>query len=145
MEYVQSGKLLTIQKAEEDILNSFSTKKRFEIPLEDFLCGIADLTGELMRACVDAVTAGQDQFCFQCTDFMRVVYDGFCNLPINQWSELYKKIGVMESSVKKAENVCFTIKVRGSEYPKELLNLDYSQYGSLPYSKIEDVEDDAKK
>eukprot|EP01114_Cavostelium_apophysatum_P023136 TRINITY_DN8621_c0_g1_i1.p1 TRINITY_DN8621_c0_g1~~TRINITY_DN8621_c0_g1_i1.p1 ORF type:complete len:267 (+),score=52.92 TRINITY_DN8621_c0_g1_i1:107-802(+) len=118
MEFLESGQLLTIEKAENDIKKTFSKELKFSITMEDFLLGIADLTGELMRACITAASNRQVEFCTDALAFMRVISNGIKSLPnlpyIKEWD---KKLDVMETSLKKVEYACFNMQVRGSEIP----------------------------
>jgi len=121
LEFLENDKLLTKEKAEADLLKSNSKGIPFILTDKDYLGGIADLTGELMRLCINTVPSGNHQFCNKITEFVRNIYDGFCRLPTATKNELTQKIEIMQQSLLKVENVCFNIKVRGSEYPKEML------------------------
>jgi len=124
MQYLKDGTLINIDgilKIITPTRGEETTLGNFHIDYYDYFSGIADLTGELMRYCTNSVGYGDVSSCFHVLDFMRAVYLGFEGLP-NAF--LYKsKIEVMETSVKKVENVCFSLVVRGSEYPGELLGL----------------------
>jgi len=87
----------------------------------DYLLGVSDLTGELMRLCISSLAVGNENYCNKVSLIIREIYDGFSNLPANAGYELSKKIQVMKECLQKVENACFQLKVRGSEIPKELL------------------------
>jgi len=87
----------------------------------DYLLGVADLTGELMRLCISSLAVGNEDYCNKVSLILREIYDGFSILPVNAGYELSKKMQVMKVCLQKVENACFQLKVRGSEIPKELL------------------------
>ncbi|RUS13325.1 hypothetical protein BC938DRAFT_477958, partial [Jimgerdemannia flammicorona] len=49
-----------------------------------------------------------------------VVYVKYDVIMITQRSQLGKKMDVMRSSLAKVEDACYAIRIRGSEYPKEM-------------------------
>ena len=87
----------------------------------DYVLGVADLTGELMRMCINAVGSGSLQdLPFEILPFVRAVHCGFQSLrPVTR--EIPRKLFVLRSSLAKIEQVCYTLKVRGSEIPKHML------------------------
>lgn len=116
--FCRTGKLLTTAQAESWFTFVVDGEKSnsIRLPLHptDFILGIADLTGELMRACTDAVTRGNRALPFTLLPFMRALYSEFLRLP-TICKALPKKIEVLEGSLLKVEHVCYTLTVRGSE------------------------------
>jgi len=96
-------------------------KKPLEVGIMDYLLGIADLTGELMRLSINSVASGNHSLCFEICPFMRQLHLMFDSFEYMNDFELSKKITVMKQSLEKIERVCFTIQVRGSEYPRGIL------------------------
>ena len=93
---------------------------RLQLNAIDFVLGVADLTGELMRMSVNAVGSGNNETPFDLLPFVRAVYCGINSLrPISR--ELPRKVNVLRSSLVKIEQVCYTLKIRGSEIPKHML------------------------
>jgi len=90
------------------------------VPTE-FVLGVADLTGELMRQCINCVGMGQLDTCRELCSFMRLVYQGFMGINCPGYREMGRKIYTLRQSLMKTENVCYTIHVRGKEVPKHLL------------------------
>jgi len=93
-----------------------------ELPLDplDYVLGIADLTGEIMRLCINCVGCGDRDTPFKLVNFMRAMYCGFLSLrPIGK--EMGRKTSVLKSSLLKVEKVCYTLKIRGSEMPQNML------------------------
>ena len=92
------------------------------VPLSrlNYVLGIADLTGELMRMCITAVGAGQQRVPFQLLPFISSIYHGFQSLPPIS-KEILHKLRTLRSSVGKIETACYTLKIRGSEIPRHML------------------------
>ncbi|XP_003425818.1 translin-associated protein X [Nasonia vitripennis] len=94
---------------------------RFLMPPADYILGIADLTGELMRKCINNLTSGDISSCYQTCNFVRSMYKGFLGCVGISGREVARKLYTLRQSLIKMENVCYTIKVRGSEIPKHML------------------------
>ena len=90
------------------------------VPPMEFMLGIADLTGELMRTAIMSVSAGNLDYPVQICDFMRIIHDSFLSYG-NTARELTRKMATLRQSLQKVENACYTLKVRGSEIPKHML------------------------
>ncbi|KAG0273936.1 hypothetical protein BGZ95_010261 [Linnemannia exigua] len=110
-----------------------------EVTDEDYLLGIADLTGELMRLAIN--TLGQslmpttpqendgqtarllspEQRVQHILRFLRDIKSGFDGLSLTKMSPISKKMGVLRQSLQKIEIACYNVKVRGAEYPPEVL------------------------
>jgi len=88
----------------------------------DYILGIADLTGELMRKCINNLAIGDVTSCYQTCNFVRQIYIAFLGYTsIAHNNEVNKKLVTLKHSLIKMENACYTIKVRGSEVPKHIL------------------------
>ncbi|GFT42022.1 translin-associated protein X [Nephila pilipes] len=85
----------------------------------DFILGIADLTGELMRKCINSVAAGDIDEPFRLCFVLQSIYEALSNHNYNK--ELKRKLFVLKNSLQKVENACYAIKIRGSEIPKHML------------------------
>lgn len=86
----------------------------------DYVLGLADLTGELMRLCINAVGSGNRELPFTLLPFFRALFCGFHSFGSGV-RYMNQKMTVLRSSLGKVENVCYTLKVRGSEIPKQML------------------------
>lgn len=97
--------------------------KVIQTPLlpHDYILGIADLTGELMRKCINNLGSGNIAGCFETCSYVRSMYRGFLGVAGIGGKEVNRKIYVLKQSLNKIENVCYTIKIRGSEIPKHML------------------------
>ena len=93
-----------------------------EVPLSElnYVLGIADLTGELMRMSITAVGAGQQEVPFELLPFIRAIYCGFHSLmPIS--GEILHKLRTLRSSMAKIEGACYALRIRGSEIPQHMM------------------------
>ncbi|XP_018333680.1 translin-associated protein X [Agrilus planipennis] len=90
-------------------------------PATEFILGIADFTGELMRKCINSLGSGNIEDCFKICNIVKQIYIGFLGINPSNNRELKAKMYVLKQSLLKMENVCYNIKVRGSEVPKHML------------------------
>ncbi|KTF75323.1 hypothetical protein cypCar_00034546 [Cyprinus carpio] len=93
----------------------------FQITPIDYLLGVADLTGELMRMCISSVGNGDIDTPFQLSGFLRQIHDGFSYIGNTGPYEVSKKLHTLRQSLGKVEDACYTLRVRGSEIPKHML------------------------
>lgn len=115
-------------KCSEDLASSCSQdEKQEQQPLclqvtpTDYLLGIADLTGELMRLCITSVGNGDIETPFEVSQFLRAIYDGFTYIGNTGPYEVSKKHYTLKQSLGKVEDACYMLTVRGSEVPKHVL------------------------
>uniref|UniRef100_A0A8C5MLZ0 SprT-like N-terminal domain n=1 Tax=Leptobrachium leishanense TaxID=445787 RepID=A0A8C5MLZ0_9ANUR len=111
-----------------DPLTTVSEKTQFEqstlsvqVTPVDYLLGVADLTGELMRLCIGSVGNGDIDTPFELSQFLREIFDGFSYIGNTGPYEISRKLYTLKQSLAKVENACYTLKVRGSEIPKHML------------------------
>eukprot|EP01125_Pyxidicula_operculata_P012519 TRINITY_DN4112_c0_g1_i1.p1 TRINITY_DN4112_c0_g1~~TRINITY_DN4112_c0_g1_i1.p1 ORF type:complete len:201 (-),score=7.25 TRINITY_DN4112_c0_g1_i1:269-871(-) len=81
LEYTKNFRLLTKQEIEEDIRKSHPEGLTIHIPTNEYLLGVSDLTGELMRMCVNCVTIGKFEICNNIKYFLQTMYTKFQDLP----------------------------------------------------------------
>ncbi|EGD75813.1 translin associated factor X [Salpingoeca rosetta] len=75
---------------------------RMAIVSTDYILGIADLTGELMRLCINNAT--DNTIPFQICERMRDIYEGFLSIsPKMRMKDFEKKMEVMGNSLRKVE------------------------------------------
>lgn len=96
-------------------------KHFFPLSTASYILGLADLTGELMRLAINAVGTGNRQLPFTVLNFIRLVYCNFLRMWTTSCKNLPKKIETMKNNLMKIEQVCYTIRVRGSENTNQLL------------------------
>lgn len=132
-QYLQSGSIQDWTELEKSLVYTDSDKSdstsedlptkmtRIVITPNEYIMGIADLTGELMRKCINNLSTGDIASCYQICHFVRNMHKGFIGYTSNMSKDVNKKINTLKQSLTKMENVCYTIKVRGSEIPKHML------------------------
>lgn len=128
LETLQS--LLTF--GEEDIPTDITEKLVVPIPVLEYLLGIADTTGEIMRLCISSVAhalsdpEAKREVSKLCS-YIRALYDTFesysslAKESLGQQKVLRGKIYTMKSSLHKVEEVCYILEVRGQEIPQHIL------------------------
>ncbi|CAO3614161.1 unnamed protein product [Mucor fragilis] len=90
------------------------------VKTEDYILGLADFTGELMRYAIHVVSTGKyDQAMVICKLLRKIDLD-FDMIATSYMPQLSKKLGTLKGSIKKVEQACYTFQIRGSEYPKEM-------------------------
>lgn len=140
---IQKALTFTIVEKENEVENEAAkeaktrTVQTFIVPNE-FVLGIADLTGELMRKCVNSLSTGNLNVCYKTCAFVRDMYREMISCSGKTEKEINKKMITLKRSVMKMENVCYTIKVRGSEIPQHMLAVVMDDHED--YSCVEDDE-----
>ncbi|XP_060071771.1 translin-associated protein X-like isoform X2 [Ylistrum balloti] len=90
------------------------------VPPIEYMLGVADLTGELMRLAINSVGAGNLDIPFEVCEFLRKMQSGFQSFSYVS-REVKKKLHTLNQSLQKVETACYTLQVRGSEIPKHML------------------------
>lgn len=103
----------------------------YHVTPTDYLLGVADLTGELMRMCISSVGNGDMDTPFQVSQFLRQIHDGFSYIGNTGPYEVSKKLHTLRQSLAKVEDACYTLRVRGSEIPKHMLADVFSSRAAL--------------
>ena len=93
----------------------------FPLTSTDYVLGLADLTGELMRLCINAAGSGDLELPFFVVKVLRDIYCCYLSLGGFGIKEMSRKVQTLKNSLYKIENVCYNIKVRGSEVPNKML------------------------
>lgn len=108
-------------KGSADTLQPGAQVLTFQVTPSDYLLGVADLTGELMRMCISSVGNGDIDTPFQLSQFLRQIHDGFSYIGNTGPYEVSKKLHTLRQSLGKVEDACYALRVRGSEIPKHML------------------------
>ncbi|TFK41337.1 Translin [Crucibulum laeve] len=149
--YLEHGSLITFDGVQQTLLNP---QGYFPLTVSDYLLGLSDLTGELMRFAISGISrrGGQKKATEVCA-FVRGYFERFTPYV----RDLSKKQSVTSQSLEKIEDVAYAIFVRSSEYdiPPEMLDdivaQSISSYSGSPYGqehrgrpgrRIDDVTDD---
>ncbi|KAL4237247.1 hypothetical protein ACF0H5_001966 [Mactra antiquata] len=113
------------------------------IPNSEYILGVADLTGEMMRRAINSVGSGDLERPFEICSFLREIESAYSSLG-NANREVNRKLHVLRQSLRKVETACYTLRVRGSEVPKHMLIDMISKTNINQYSMDDSVvtEDD---
>ena len=125
--YLKDGKLISFEEAKQWMtfslpINDAEQKNesqddndvQFPLTVVDYVLGIGDLTGEIMRLSISAMGTGDWSLPFRTRDFMRSIRAGFQSLlPI--YSDVNHKLHTLNQSLFKIERLCYDIKLKGSE------------------------------
>ncbi|KAH8407218.1 hypothetical protein KR222_010561 [Zaprionus bogoriensis] len=93
-------------------------KFQFFVDPTEYILGVSDLTGELMRRCINSLGSGDTDACMETCKALQQFYTGYISLNCQRARELWRKITTMRQSMLKAENVCYNVRVRGGEAAK---------------------------
>uniref|UniRef100_A0A182NMZ5 Translin-associated protein X n=1 Tax=Anopheles dirus TaxID=7168 RepID=A0A182NMZ5_9DIPT len=85
---------------------------------QDFVLGLGDLSGEIMRKCINSLGSGNSDSCFQHCRFMQELYKGFLSVTSIRSRDFSHKMVTLRQSLLKSENVCYNVTVRGGEAAK---------------------------
>ncbi|KAH8312335.1 hypothetical protein KR044_010278 [Drosophila immigrans] len=107
------------QEAEAEESGDQAIRKfQFFVDPTEYILGVSDLTGELMRRCINSLGSGDTETCMETCKALQQFYTGYISLNCQRARELWRKITTMRQSMLKAENVCYNVKVRGGEAAK---------------------------
>lgn len=88
------------------------------LPPIEYMLGMQDTTGELMRKSINALGSGDVDQCSSVCHILRKLYQNYMavgNTGNREWS---RKMHTLRQSLLKSEFVCYNIKVRGKEAAK---------------------------
>ncbi|XP_072169785.1 translin-associated protein X-like [Diadema setosum] len=105
----------------ESAAESEGASTSLELPPLEYMLGLADFTGELMRLCINTIGGGDLERPFHLVSFTRAINEGFQLIGNLAGREMVRKSSVMRQSLKKMEDACYVIRVRGSEIPQHML------------------------
>ena len=127
--YWKEGSLLSYSAAQHYMTFHHDVKPGVKQPLIlflnpfDYLLGIADLTGELMRAAINSVGIGSWGTPSIIVKFTREIYSGLLALNHHSMSkEFLTKLEVTLNNLLKIEQACYALKIRGSETVNQCLH-----------------------
>ncbi|KAE8741913.1 hypothetical protein FOCC_FOCC012565 [Frankliniella occidentalis] len=116
--YLRDGKLPHWNELQQNLI--YEEDSIYLVPVEFFL-GVGDLTGELMRCCIQSLGTGSTKSCYEACSFVRDIYIGFMGVSNTGNREFIRKLSVLRQSLSKMEMACYTLAVRGNEMPKHML------------------------
>ncbi|KAK4430115.1 Translin-associated protein X [Sesamum alatum] len=117
--FCKTGALLNLDQINASLRPlSGPSVEPLQINVLDYLLGLADLTGELMRLAIGRISDGELEFAQKICSFVREIHRELMLIApkMDDASDMKTKMDVMLQSVMKIENACFSVHVRGSEY-----------------------------
>ncbi|CAN1137434.1 Translin-associated protein X [Linum perenne] len=117
--FCRNGTLLNLDEMNATLLPlSDPALEPLQINVLDYLLGLADLTGELMRMAIGRISDGELEYAEKICRFVREIYRELTlTVPhMDDSHDMKQKMDTMLQSVIKIENACFSVHVRGSEY-----------------------------
>ncbi|PRQ40562.1 putative Translin family [Rosa chinensis] len=117
--FCRTGTLLNLDEMNATLLPlSDPSLEPLQINVLDYLLGLADLTGELMRLAIGRISDGEVEFAENICKFVREIYRELTLVVpfMDDSNDMKTKMDTMLQSVMKIENACFSVHVRGSEY-----------------------------
>ncbi|KAL7752849.1 ESCRT-0 subunit protein hse1 [Sorochytrium milnesiophthora] len=115
--FIAHGTLISLQEV-QDILGQDVCR----ITADDYLLGICDLSGELMRYAINVAARADTDKARSVLGFLRGLRSAFYHVsPTGSAREIGKKLVVMDQSIAKVEKACASLSMRKDEYPPHLL------------------------
>lgn len=90
----------------------------FDLIPSEFILGLADLTGEVMRNCINSLGSGDTDNCVKTCKFLQGMYAKYLTLNAVRGRDFTQKMSTMRASTLKCEHVCYNLMVRGTEGSK---------------------------
>lgn len=137
--FCTTGDLLNLDEINAALLPlSDPSLEPLQINILDYILGLADLTGELMRLAIGRVSDGELEYAEKICRFVREIYRELTLVApkMDDSSDMRSKMDTMLQSVMKIENACFSVHVRGSEYIP-LLGSDEPSYSLLEVPNLD--------
>ncbi|GLT76718.1 hypothetical protein SLA2020_483620 [Shorea laevis] len=119
LKFCKTGTLLNLDEINASLLPlSDPSLEPLQINVLDYLLGLADLTGELMRLAIGRISEGELELTKRICQFVRDIYRELTLVVplMDDAHDIKIKMDTMLQSVVKIENACFSVHVRGSEY-----------------------------
>ncbi|TFY66728.1 hypothetical protein EVG20_g4364 [Dentipellis fragilis] len=111
VEYLASGKLLSLQDANTQLGIKEEWKDRFTLGVEDYLHGVITMVNELSRLAVNAVTLGDFEAPIRISVFVKDVFAGFSMLNLKN-DILRRRFDSLKYDIKKIEEVVYDVSLR---------------------------------
>ncbi|XP_022324422.2 translin-associated protein X-like [Crassostrea virginica] len=138
LEQVQSDLTYTVPSVGSDDLQEKTISVR--VPPSEYMLGLADLTGELMRFAINSVGSGNLDCPNEVCAYLRRMLGGFESL--GQVSrEMGRKVSTLRQSLQKVESACYALQIRGSEIPTHMLKDVFRSGTDNSYMEERDMDD----
>lgn len=81
----------------------------------EYILGLADLTGEIMRHCINSLGSGNTDACFETNKFLQKILSYYMTVSNLRSKDFSQKLFTLKQSTLKTEHVCYNLIVRGTE------------------------------
>ncbi|VFQ95295.1 unnamed protein product [Cuscuta campestris] len=132
--FCKTGTLIGLDELNANLIPlSAPSTEPLQINILDYILGLADLTGELMRLAIGRVSDGELEFAHKICSFVCEIHRELTLVAplMEDHFDMKTKMDTMLQSVMKIENACYSVHVRGSEFVP-LLEPDGSSFPPLP-------------
>eukprot|EP00117_Sycon_ciliatum_P034073 scpid89086/ scgid26087/ Translin-associated protein X; Translin-associated factor X len=93
------------------------------VSVYDYVLGVADVGGELMRLATNNASSGNRDAPFQICAFIRALYEELTVLEaVSHGKSFHQKLNTMQATLTKLESACYALKIRGTEVPTQMLS-----------------------
>ncbi|PKI64449.1 hypothetical protein CRG98_015174 [Punica granatum] len=133
--FCKTGTLLNLDEMNATLFPlSDPSQEPLQINVLDYLLGLADLTGELMRLAIGRISDGELEYAEKICKFVREIHRKLTLVVplMDDSDDMKKKMDTMLQSVMKIENTCYSVHVRGSEYIPTLGSRDRFSLMGVP-------------
>ncbi|KAF8758402.1 Translin [Rhizoctonia solani] len=136
--YLLHGQMISYDQVQQ-FLTSDEGEKYLYLAESDYLLGVSDLTGELMRLAISTITrkGGRDR-ALHTAAFVRAYFESFAP----HVRDLYKKQNETSASLRKIEDALYAIRVREFEHGSEGSFDDIISRFAYQFEKPQNVQDD---
>ena len=110
--YLHAGSEQGIASLDECSRAAFGVEGRLDAAT--YLGALSDLTGELRRCAVNAISDNRREETFRILDVLRQSIDGMASIKVPKRCQ--NKVTAMEKNLQAIEQVCYTMRVRGAEF-----------------------------
>ncbi|ODN81066.1 hypothetical protein L202_03161 [Cryptococcus amylolentus CBS 6039] len=115
MWYLEHGSLVSLEDVQKAVSDENGQPYLVVTP-EDYILGMSDLTGELMRYATNALGTGDHETPLAVCDFVRTVKTHFDAINPDSLRQLSKKQDETQRSLEKIEKVCYALRLRLIEF-----------------------------
>ena len=137
--YLEDQRLRSCKELEAELAEACSANKisySMRLLSTDYLLGAADLTGEVMRMCIDAQANGDYETPLETKVFMQKLCAAMESLhkvfPVGWRRDWEIKRRTWQQSLQKVETSCYAIRVRLSEFDGQEIQLQKVEGGEPP-------------
>lgn len=114
--YLENRDLIPLVEIQSTLSDSETGEPLVVVTPEDYILGMSDLTGELMRYATNALSTGDHVTPLAVCDFVRTVKIYFDSIPSWMLQKLTRKQEETGRSVEKIEKLCYALRLRLLEF-----------------------------